>query len=42
MIWFEVLVGFVVPVGWGLWQLWDLRREKQRDAAKRAASDPGA
>jgi hypothetical protein len=35
VIWFEVLVGFVLPVGWGVWQLIDLRREKKKDEAKR-------
>ncbi len=39
MIWLEVVVGFAVPLGWGVWQLWDLRREKRRDAAK--AGDAG-
>jgi hypothetical protein len=40
LIWFEVLVGFALPVAWGVWQLWDLRREKRRDEAKRASADP--
>ena len=35
MIWIEVVLGFAVPIAWGVWQLWDLRRERQRDAAKR-------
>lgn len=35
VIWFEVLVGFAIPVGWGVWQLIDLKREKKRDDAKR-------
>ncbi len=35
LIWIEVVLGFAVPIAWGVWQLWDLRRERQRDAAKR-------
>jgi len=35
VIWFEVLVGFAIPVAWGVWQLIDLKREKKKDAAKR-------
>ncbi|MEO8936248.1 MAG: hypothetical protein ABI277_06190 [Burkholderiaceae bacterium] len=36
MIWIEVVLAFAVPVGWGVWQLIDLRRERRRDEAKRA------
>ena len=38
MIWFEVLFAFTA-IGWGVWQLIDLQREKRKDAAKRAASE---
>ena len=34
MIWIEVVIAFVVPVGWGLWELHALRRDKRRDAEK--------
>ena len=27
----EVVLGFVVPVGWGVWELMSLRRERERD-----------
>ncbi len=37
LIWLEVLLGFVIPVGFGAWQLLDLRRERRLDAAKAAA-----
>jgi len=40
LIWIEIVVGFAVPIAWGVWQLWDLRRERRRDAAK-ASSRPG-
>jgi hypothetical protein len=30
----EIVVGFGVPVAWGVWQLVDLRRERQREAIK--------
>ena len=26
----EVVLGFVVPVGWGVWELMSLRRDRQR------------
>ena len=29
----EILLGFGVPIGWGLWELYALRREKARDRA---------
>ena len=41
----EILLGFGVPIGWGLWELWTLRREKERDrlkAAHEAALKTGA
>lgn len=38
LIWIEILIGFGVPIAWGVWQLIDLRRERERDAAKAAAS----
>ncbi len=31
LIWIEVVLGFVVPVGWGVWQLIELRRLRRRD-----------
>ena len=37
MIWLEVVLGFAVPVGWGLWELYALRRD--REAAARRAAD---
>ena len=36
LIVFEVIVSAVVPLGFGFWQLWSLRREKRRDAEKAA------
>lgn len=33
----EIVLGFGVPLAWGVWQLISLRREKARDAAKEAA-----
>lgn len=32
----EIVLGFGVPLAWGVWQLISLRREKARDAAKEA------
>jgi hypothetical protein len=37
VIWFEALVSGLA-LAFGIWQLFDLRRERKRDAAKRAAS----
>ena len=37
LIWLEIVIGFAVPIGYGVWQLIDLKREKRRDEAKRAA-----
>ncbi len=37
MIWLEVVLGFAVPIGFGVWQLLDLRRERRLDAEKAAA-----
>ncbi len=34
MIWIEIVIGFAVPMAWGVWQLIDLRREARKDAAK--------
>lgn len=31
-IWIEIVLGFGVPVGWGLWELYALRRDKRRAA----------
>ena len=35
----EILIGFAVPLAWGVWELYDLRRERRKDeaAARRAA-----
>ena len=30
----EILLGFGVPIGWGVWELWSLRREKANDRLK--------
>lgn len=30
----EVVLGFVVPLGWGVWELMSLRRERERDRLK--------
>jgi len=30
----EIFLGFGVPIAWGLWELYALRREKERDRAK--------
>ena len=38
MIWLEAVLGFAVPVGWGLWELHALRRDREA-AARRAALD---
>ena len=32
----EVVLGFGVPLVWGVWQLMSLRREKVRDEARAA------
>jgi hypothetical protein len=32
----EIVVGFGVPIAWGVWQLVDLRRERRRDALNAA------
>jgi hypothetical protein len=43
LIWLEVLLGFAVPFGWGVWQLIWLRRDRQRrEAAEREVNRPGA
>ena len=38
----EVVLGFVVPLGWGVWQLVALRRDQRQADAKRLAeaADP--
>ena len=38
VIWIEIVLGFAVPIAWGVWQLVDLKREKKKDAAKRSAT----
>ena len=30
----EIVLGFVVPIGWACWELYSLRRERQRDRLK--------
>lgn len=35
----EMLITLGVCLGFGFWQLWDLRREKIKDAAKAAAKE---
>ncbi len=35
----EVVLGFGVPVGWAVWELIALRREKRRDAERAAARE---
>ncbi|RZU02847.1 hypothetical protein [Rivibacter subsaxonicus] len=37
----EIVLGFGVPIAWGVWQLIDLRRENRR-AAERAAQEKAA
>jgi hypothetical protein len=37
VIWLEVVLGFAIPVGWGVWELVSLKREKQRDKQRDAA-----
>lgn len=34
----EIVLTLGVALGFGFWQLWDLRREKVKDAAKAAAA----
>lgn len=34
----EMLLTLGLCLGFGFWQLWDLRREKAKDAAKAAAA----
>ncbi|HSC62332.1 MAG TPA: hypothetical protein VLD35_01765 [Caldimonas sp.] len=41
----EIVLGFVAPVGWAVWELWSLRREQRRDREKaeaRATISPSA
>lgn len=35
----EITLTLGVALGFGFWQLWDLRREKVKDAAKAAAKE---
>jgi len=37
LIWIEILIGFAVPMAWGVWQLIDLKREARKDKAKRTS-----
>lgn len=34
LIWLEIVLGFGVPVAWGVWQLIDLRRYREQDRAE--------
>ena len=36
----EIFLGFGVPLVWGFWELWSLRREKERDRARPAPGRP--
>lgn len=38
LIWLEIVLGFGVPIAWGLWELWSLRRLRERDAAQARAA----
>lgn len=38
----EMLITLGVCLGFGFWQLWDLRRERIKDAAKAAAKEAAA
>ena len=38
----EIFLGFGVPLAWGLWELWGLRRERRRDAQRGSADDAHA
>ncbi len=35
-------MGFALPIGWAMWQLWDLKREKAKDAVNVATKGPSA
>jgi hypothetical protein len=35
LIWLELVLGFGVPIAWGVWQLIDLRRWREKDRASR-------
>lgn len=35
----EIVLGFGVPVAWGVWQLIDLRRYREADAREKAARE---
>jgi hypothetical protein len=40
----EVVLGFVVPIGWATWELISLRRDRkrqEREAKARGNPDPG-
>lgn len=36
----EIFLGFGVPVGWGLWELWSLRRDRLRREAEERDEGP--
>ena len=43
LIWLEIVLGFAVPIAWGLWELRTLRQLRRRDEAlKRAAASETA
>jgi hypothetical protein len=37
LIWLEIVLGFGVPVAWGLWELHTLRQLRRRDEARARA-----
>jgi hypothetical protein len=40
LIWIELVISLAVPIGWGVWQLIDLRREARKDKDKAKAKRP--
>lgn len=42
LITLEIFLGFGVPLAWGIWELLSLRREKHKDALRRAAAATAA
>lgn len=40
-IWLELLLGFGVPIGWALWELWTLRRDRLRAQQSTRDDEPG-
>lgn len=39
MIWLEILLGFGVPVAWGVYELLGLRRERRKDERRRRETE---